>query len=163
VVCEIKRLLDDGQLLFSILQASDDPSANHTEAATASATEVIARLEQLIQAFQILRQQIASAARLNAPKGFSVESCESQYNRLYGDALVFLAAFLPACLSENASGFVEVVSRKAAEELRKRGTFSVSLTRMLIGPLARLEKLAAQIDGCSSTLETYRQTYFPAS
>ena len=139
VVCAIKRIVNDEKHLDS---------------------HVITRLEQIIQDFKLLRKQITDAARLKASQGSSVESCERQYNRLYGDTMVFLETYLPQVLSDKEEGFVEAVYREAMAQLQQRNNFSVWLTRQVFTPLAKLEKLAAQIDASVPTLESYKEKYF---
>ena len=77
--------------------------------------------------------------------------------------MVFLATYLPENVSDDAEGFVAIVQRKSAVELYQRSNFSVSLARLVIAPLANFEKLAAQIDACATTLESYKQKYFTVS
>lgn len=125
--------------------------------------DVSEQLAQIIQSFKLLRGQIASFVRLKGLKEFSIERFDNQYNKLYGDTLVFLAIYLPECVEDNSDGFVAVVHKKTAEELRKRGDVYVLFTRWVISPLAKLEKLAAQIDACPITLEVYKQKYFALS
>lgn len=161
VVRGIKRVIDDEKPLLSEQPEDDIPFSSPKELAPAG-SDAAAQLEHIIQDFKSLRGQIASAVFLKGPQGFSVESCESQYNRLYGDTMVFLATYLPLSVSDE-EGFVEVVYRKAAAELRQRSNFSVWLARRVIAPLAELEKLAAQMDACVATLELYKQKYFKSS
>ena len=167
VAKEVKRVIDDLRTLQPNLLNNSQPALSnippnpgvppHTE------SEAIAHLNQLIQNFRHLRGQIANFARLQREPGFTIESCENQYNNLYGDTMVFLATYLPKRVSDDEEGFVTVVYRKAQEQLRKRGDLFVTFTRMVIGPLARIEKVAEQIDACVATLEFYKQKYFPAS
>lgn len=124
---------------------------------------VLAQLEQLIQNFKMLRGQISDYWRLQGPKGFTLESCENQYHRLYADTMVFLANYLPRYASDDAEGFVAIVQGKSSVELGQRNNPPVSLARWIISPLAKFEKLAAQIDACAATLEFYKQKHFPAS
>jgi hypothetical protein len=70
------------------------------------------QLEQIIQSFKLLRSQIASYVHLNGSKEFTLERCENQYNKLYGNTMVFLAIYLPGCISDDSEGFVEIVYRK---------------------------------------------------
>ena len=56
-----------------------------------------------------------------------------------------------------------MVYRKSAEELRKRSDVYVAIARFFISPLAKLEKLAAQIDACAATLEWYKQNFLRES
>jgi TIR domain len=158
IVQGIKRIIQDKQFLPSRLAHEDVPLSDSEEPATVT-PDATTQLRHLIQGFKLLRGQIASAASLRIPQGFSVESCENQYTRLYGDTLVFLATYLPQSISEE-DGFVEIVYRKAAEQLRQRNNFSVWLARQVIAPLAELEKLASQMDACVATLELYQQKYF---
>ncbi len=122
-----------------------------------------ARLEQLIQNFKALRGQITDYVRLKGPKGFTIEGCENQYDGLYAETMVFLTTYLPECVSDGSEGFVAIIQGKAALELHQRSNPSVSLARRVFSPLAKSEKLAAQINACVSTLELYRQRHFPAS
>lgn len=163
VVSGIKRVISDEKTRLSVqLEKHDLPSHSPGEFVHTSHDASI-QLEQIIQNFILLRQQIASYVHLNGPKGFNLGSCESRYNKLYGDTMVFLATYLPESVSEDHEGFVERVYKKAAEELHRRGDIYVYLTRMLISPLAKLEKLAAQINACIATLDFYKQRYFSAS
>ena len=121
------------------------------------------QLAQIIQNFKVLREQIASFALLKGPKDFSITGCESQYNKLYGDTMLFLATYLPERVSANADGFVETVYRQTAGRLRTENLFdslTVFVARSFIPPLAQLERLGMQIDACVATLETYQQRYF---
>lgn len=125
--------------------------------------DVLAQLQQLIQGFRMLRGQISDYVYLKGPKGFTVESCENQYNKLYADTMVFLTNYLPESVSGGADGFVAIVQGKSAVKLREREDPFVSFTRLVISSLAKFEKLAAQIDACAATLEMYKQKYFSAS
>ena len=125
--------------------------------------DALAQLEQLIQNFKTLRGQISDYWRLKRPKGFTLESCENQYNRLYADTMVFLANYLPRYASDDAEGFVAIVQGKSAVELNQRSNPSVSAARGAFSSLARFEKLAAQIDACAATLELYKRKHFPVS
>jgi hypothetical protein len=122
--------------------------------------DVSEQLAQIIQSFKLLRGQIASLVHLKGLKEFSIERFDNQYNKLYGNTLVFLAIYLSECVSDNPDGFVAIVHKKTDEELRRRGDVYVLFTRWVISPLAKLEKLAAQIDACTTTLEVYMQKYF---
>jgi len=126
-------------------------------------SQAIVQLDQLVQSFRHLRGQIAKISRLQGEPGFTLETCENRYNRLYGDTMVFLATYLPERVSNDEEGFFEVVYRKAQEQLRKRGDLFVVFTRMVIAPLARIEKIAEQIDACVATLEFYKKKYFTPS
>lgn len=120
------------------------------------------QLEQIMHNFKQLRQQITNVVSLQGLKDFSLEKCEGQYNKLYGDTLVFLATYAPETVSDDAEGFVEIVYRKTAEKLSRNNLFDVltlAVTRSLIPPLARLEKVGMQIDACLATLELYKQRY----
>lgn len=122
-----------------------------------------AQLAQLIHSFKALRAQIADFIRLKKLKGFSRENWESQYNKLYGDALVFVATYLPESATNGDEGFVERVYKKTREQLQKRADPYVTFTRLVLSPLAKLEQLAEQIDACRATLEFYQQKYYPTS
>lgn len=158
IVSSLKQIIDQEKTARFGPQESSEPAPGDP-----SERKVAERLEQIIQNFRALRQQIANFAALRAIKGFSLENCANQYNRLYGDTLVFLATYLPACLSDSSDGFIEMVYRKMTERQRKRGDAFVITTRLLLSYLAKLEKLADQIDACIATLEIYRQQYFPPS
>jgi hypothetical protein len=121
------------------------------------------QLEQLIRQFKMLRQQMADYVYMKGARGFTVVSCENQYNKLYGDTMVFLATYLPERVSDDAEGFVEMVYQKVNGELHNRASFTVSLTRLLLPFLGKLEKLAIQIDACTATLELYLQKYLTKS
>lgn len=152
VVLGIQRVINDGGKHLPTQQKNDNTTLN-SQAATD-------QLEQIIRDFKLLRSQIASFVFMQGPKDFTLERCENRYNKLYGDTMVFLATYLPQCVSNDSEGFVEIVYRKAAEQLHKRGNVYVSLTRWIISPLAKLEKVAEQIDACTATLELYKQKYF---
>lgn len=141
-------------------QESSYPPPASSSASAVPERQASARLEQIIHNFRGLRRQIANFATLREMKGFSLENCQSQYNRLYGDSLVYLAAHLPECLTSTSDGFIEMVHQKTAERLRRRGDIFVATTRFLIPHLAQLEKLTDQIDACIATLESYKQRYF---
>lgn len=160
VVCGIKRVISHEKLLLPAQQEESDVLPQISEESPSASSDAVAQLEHIIQSFKLLRGQIANAVSLKGSQGFSVESCESQYNRLYGDIMVFLAIYLPQSLSGDEEGFVEAVYRKTAAELRQRSNFSVWLTRRIIAPLAELETLAAQMDACVATLEFYKRKYF---
>jgi hypothetical protein len=121
-----------------------------------------AQLAQFLHHFKMLRSQISAHWRLQGQPGFTLESCEDDYRRLYAQTLVFLAHALPAYAADNAEGFVASVQRQAARELQQRSNPSVVLARWAIAPLATFERLAAQIDACTATLESYMQKHFPA-
>jgi TIR domain len=159
VVRGIKRIIDNEKPRLLAQQENDD-FLHSSEKSTSVTSDAVTQLEQIIQGFKSLREQIASAVFLKGPQGFSVESCESQYNRLYGDTIVLLATYLPQLVSTDEEGFVEAIYRKAATQLQQRSNFSVWLARRVIAPLAELEKLAMQIDACVTTLELYKQEYF---
>jgi hypothetical protein len=160
IVTGVKRAINDEKArLFGQQETYDTPPHSPGESARTS-HDTSTQLEQIIQNFKLLRAQIADVARLKGIKEFSLESCESQYNKLYGDAMVFLATYLPESVSDDAEGFVEIVYRKTTEQLRKRGDLYVVFTRQVIAPLAKLERLAEQIDACRATLEFYQQRYF---
>ncbi|GAC1369526.1 MAG: hypothetical protein NVS2B12_18510 [Ktedonobacteraceae bacterium] len=161
VVHGIKRVIDE-KLSLPAQQENDTPPFPYSEEDTFADPDEVVQLEQIIQSFRSLRIQIANVAHLRIPQGFSVENCENMYNRLYGDALVFLATYLPQSVSGDEEGFVEAVYRKTIIPLQQRTNFAVWLTRRIIAPLAELEKLAAQIDACVATLEVYKQDYFTA-
>lgn len=159
VVHGIRRVLDEEMSRILARQENDDILLNNPEESTpaASDSDAAAQLEQIIQGFQALRKQIASAVLLKGPPGFSIGSGESQYTRLYGDAMVFLATYLPQLVSGEGEGFVEAVYKNTRIPLQRRNNFSVWLARRVITPLAELERLAAQIDACVATLESYKQ------
>lgn len=80
--------------------------------------------------------------------------------------MIFLATYLPECVSDDSEGFVETVYRKTAERLRKGNVFdaiTVFVARSLVPPLAQLERVGMQIDACVATLEFYKQRYFTLS
>jgi hypothetical protein len=118
------------------------------------------QIEQILQKFRGLRNQVANYVRLNGDKGFNLGSCAHQYDLLYGDTMMFLARYLPERAKSDAEGFIAIVQREVAVELHQRGGFSVVLARLVISPLAKLEKLTAQINACVATLELYQQKYF---
>jgi hypothetical protein len=159
IVSGVKRVIDSEKTRLRVQQehlaSTFDPIKP-----TPITHEACAQLEQIIQNFTFLRAQITSFVRLKGHKGFSLENCESQYNKLYGDTLVFLATYLPECVADDAEGFVETVYRKTNEQLRSRSDVYVLLTRWIISALAKLEKLAEQIDACRATLAFYKQKYF---
>lgn len=121
------------------------------------------RLDNIIQNFKSLGGQIADYAHLRGEKGFNVEVCESRYNLLYEEAIVFLATYLPERVADDAEGFAQTVHRRSIVELQQRSDLFVSFTRWVISPLAKLEKLGALVNACTATLESYRQKYFPIS
>jgi hypothetical protein len=124
VVCGIKRVIDDEKPGLLGRQENGGLPLKSSEKSTPADSDAVAQLEQIIQDFKSLRGQIASAVFLKGPQGFSVESCESRYNRLYGDAMVLLATYLPQSVSDDEEGFVETVYRKAATQLQQRSNFS---------------------------------------
>jgi TIR domain-containing protein/trypsin-like peptidase len=123
--------------------------------------DLITQLEHIIQDFKLLREQIANSSKTPSILFLNeqVKNCESQYNRLYEDTIVFLATHLTQPVP-NEEGFRETVHRAAAEQLRQRSNFSVRVARGAFPSLAEYEKLAAQIDACIITLELYKQKYF---
>jgi len=145
------------------LEENTNPVPPSVSPAESSGLSVLAQLEQLIQDFKALRSQISDWAHLKGSKGFTAESCENQYNRLYADTMIFLTTHLPASVSGGADGFVAIVQGKSALELQQRNNLSVSLARRALTALAKFEKLAAQIDACTATLEMYKQKHFSAS
>jgi hypothetical protein len=160
IVEGIKRAID-GERTHRFAQQEKRTITPHSPGELARTDhDASTQLEQIIQSFKLLRAQIASFVLLKGPKDFSLESCENQYNKLYGDTMVFLATYLPESLSDDAEGFVEIVYRKMTEQLRKRDNVYVSFTRQILHSLAELEKLAEQIDACRATLEFYQQRYF---
>lgn len=163
IVEGIQRVIaDEKKRLFGQHENSDSIPGGPIEPGQTE-RDASVQLAQIIQKFKLLRTQIADFARLKGVQEFSLEDCESQYNKLYGDTMVFLATYLPASVSDDAEGFVEIVYRKTTEQLRKRGNLYVVFTRQVIPPLAKLEQLAEQIDACRATLEFYQQRYFSDS
>lgn len=160
VVCGLKLVLDEIKLSLPASQKNNEAFPTQIEGSAQSNSDGARALERILQDFKVLRQHIASAVFLNAPQGFSVESCENQYHRLYGNTMVFLAMYLPQVISPDEDGFVETVYRKAATTLQQRSDLFVWITRRIITPLAGLEKLAAQIDACVATLEFYKRKDF---
>jgi hypothetical protein len=163
VVSGIKRVIADKGLSLLAQQESDAALSTCPEESMLADSDGVVLLEQIIQSFKTIRRQIANTVSLKMTQGLSVENCESQYNRLYGDTMVFLARYIPQTVSDDEEGFVEAVYRKAAAELRQRSNFSVWLARWAIVPLAELEKLAAQIDACVAILEFYKRKYFTSN
>lgn len=173
VVHGIKRVIDEEQpRLFAQQEENSEVSLSTIEEGTPVGAEAVVQLEHIIQGFKILRGHIASTVMLKRPQGFSVESCERQYRKLYGDTLVFLTIHLPQVLRESEDGFVETVHRKATAELRQRSNFEVWLYRKVFTSLAEIEQLkvftslvefeqlAAQIDACAAILELYKRKHF---
>jgi hypothetical protein len=122
-----------------------------------------AQLAQIMQNFKALRGEIASFVMMRGPKDFTMKGCETRYNKLYGDTMVFLATYLPESVSDDSEGFVEIVYRKTAERMHRDNPFDLFTTfvaRTFIPFLAQIEKLALQIDACIATLESYQQKYF---
>ncbi|HEY1348801.1 MAG TPA: toll/interleukin-1 receptor domain-containing protein [Ktedonobacteraceae bacterium] len=122
-----------------------------------------ATLAQLLHDFQTLRSRISAYWRLRGSSGFTLQRCEDDYRGLYARTLVFLAHALPVYAVDNTEGFVASVQRRAALELQQRSNPSVALARWVLAPLATFEKLAAQVDACTATLESYMRKHFPAS
>lgn len=146
-------------------ETRDIPSHSPLRSAFTSHDALI-QLAQIMQNFQLLRAQITNFVSLKETKSFSLERCESQYNNLYGDAIVFLATYLPESVSDTSEGFVEMVYKKTTERLHRGNAFdaiTVFVARALIPPLAQLERLGMQIDACVATLEFYKQRYFTSS
>ena len=163
IVSGIKRVIDHEKTRQPAHEETEGILSDSPGESASTSHDASAQLEGIIQNFKSLRGQIASYVRLNGPKGFTVEGCEKQYNKLYGDTMVFLATYLPESVSDDSNGFVEMVYRKAHEQLRKRRDIFVVFTRLVISPLSRLEKLAEQIDACIATLELYKQRHFLGS
>lgn len=159
----IKRVINDAKLRLPALSENGDT----TQASIRSAHtrhDASTQLAQLMQGFKGLHMQIASIAYLRNEKGVTLDACENQYNKLYGDTMLFLATYLPDCVSDTSEGFVEIVYRKANELLsqtQRKGGIFVSFTRLVFSPLAALEKVGMQVNACIATLEFYRQKYFP--
>lgn len=132
------------------------------EVAPPDRAKAVAQLDQLIQNFRQLRGQIAKSARFQGEPGFTLEVCEKQYNKLYGDTIAFLALYLPERLTSDEEGFAEAVHRKTSTQLHERDDPFVLFTRMVVARLARFERIAEQIDACVATLEFYKRKYFHA-
>ncbi len=159
----IQRAINDVKTRLPAQQEKRDITPHGPLKSAFTSHDALTQLAQIMQNFQLLRAQITNFVSLKEVKGFSLERCESQYNNLYGDAIVFLATYLPECVSDTSEGFVEMVYKKTTERLRKGNAFdaiTVFVTRSLIPPLAQLERLGMQIDACVATLEFYKQRYF---
>ena len=158
----VKAFIEEKKIALpaSAVQQKLVSSGTHETAHPRSDPDALPQLETIIQNLVVLRGQIASYVRLSGPKGFNLKTCEHQYDKFYGDTLVFLATHLPETVSEASEGFVESIHQKARVALHERSDIYVSIARTFISPLARMEELAAEIDACISTLTFYKQKYF---
>ena len=159
----VQEIIDRSEKHLLHLQQDnpDIPLHSSPEPASTNDDDASTQLGHIIQNFKSLRSQIANYVQLKGDKGFNAKSCEDQYDKLYGDTIVFLTRYLPERVKNDSEGFVAIVQREAAAELHRRSDVYVAFARWVLSPLEKLEKLAAQINACTATLELYRQKYFP--
>jgi hypothetical protein len=164
VIQEIRACRSNAESLSSVEEVVSEvkPSLVSPEPVDTTNSDASTQLEQIIENFRLLRRQITSFVSLNRSKEVTIARCENQYNKLYADTMIFLTTYLPEHASDDSEGFAKIVYRKAIEDLHGRGDVFVEITRFLVSPLARLEKLAAHTDACIATLELYKQKYLTA-
>jgi hypothetical protein len=146
-------------IISGLKQAISGLQPNLILAPTPGRENAAEQLTQILQAFKQLRGEIARSVTPSRPGNFSLADTEVRYNQLYGDALVFLATYLPEMVADTPNNFAETVYRKTRELLRKKSPFDIAtvfVARTLIPYLAQIEKLGMQIDACTATLEGYQ-------